>query len=91
MQERPYLPTWEALKRADANGDIYLSIVLPESLHLRVLNGLRRESAKDKAFRMHCVEQDKSFTIGFNRLGDTLQVYIKWRSHVTNAFVGLKK
>lgn len=91
MQDRPYLPIWEALKKSDAKGDMYLSVTLPASLHLRVLNGLRRESAKDKVFRLICVERDKSFTIGYNRLGDTLQIYIKWRAHVTNAFVGVKK
>lgn len=88
-EEYPLL--WEKLKASDAAGELYLNVEIPEGKsQTSLLIALRKQSLKDKGFRFACIEKDKSFTIGFNRLGDTLQLYLKWRPYVTNAFAGIK-
>ena len=80
---------WEKLKKADTDGDLYLNIEVVASQQAALLLGLRKQSLKDKAFRFKCIEKSKSFTIGYNSLSDTLQLYLKWRPYVTNAFAGV--
>lgn len=88
---RPYLQTWEALKKADEKGLPYLSVELPRDKHKSLLQGLRRESARDKAFRFKLIQKGRSFSIGYVQLGDCLQIYFQWKDYVTNAFAGVKK
>lgn len=86
-----YQKLWERLKANDAAGELYLNVEIPSGKEqAALLLGLRKQSLKDKGFRFQCIQKDKSFTIGFNSLGDTLQLYLKWRPHVTDAFAGIK-
>lgn len=86
-----YNTLWERLKKVDADGELYLNLEVPSGREQdALLLGLRKQSLKDKGFRFACIEKEKSFTIGFNSLGDILQLYIKWRPHVTDAFAGIK-
>lgn len=84
---RPYQQAWEDLKKSDKLGHPYLSLDLDKSLHLTLLNGLRRESARDTTFRFLCAEKGRSFSIGYNQIGNLLQVYLKWKNYITPSFV----
>lgn len=88
--ERKYIHVWEALKatKVSKNRTIeYVVLNLPREAHKTVLNALRKECIKDRAFRTLCIEEDKSFEIGFNQIGDTLQLYLRWKPYVTASFV----
>lgn len=86
-----YQALWERLKKVDTDGELYLVIEIPAGREqAALLLALRKQSLKDKGFRYQCIQKDKSFTIGYNSIGDSLQLYIKWRMHVTDAFAGIK-
>lgn len=92
LRSDEYKQLWERLKQADVAGDLYLNVeIVGKAEQDALLLALRKQSLKDKGFRFVCIQKDKSFTIGFNRVGDTLQLYLKWRPHVTDAFAGIKK
>lgn len=85
--DRPYLEAWEAVKKASELKVTYAHFNLDKSLHKRFMQGLRRESMRDRAFRFRCIENGKSFEIGYNSIGDMLQVYFRWKPYVTPSFV----
>lgn len=92
LRSDEYKKLWERLKQADVAGDLYLNVEIEGKAEQdALLLALRKQSLKDKGFRFVCIQKDKSFTIGFNRVGGTLQLYLKWRPHVTDAFAGIKK
>lgn len=88
-QDRKFLHVWEALK-ATKNSKLsieYVVLDLPREAHKSVLNALRKECIKDRAFRALCIEEDKSFEIGFNQIGNLLQLYLRWKPYITASFV----
>lgn len=82
-----YEELWEQLKGLDSASLSMLTLEVPRDQHKTILNALRKQSLKDRAFRFVCIEQNKSFEIGFNQIGDTLQLFLRWKGYVTNAFV----
>jgi hypothetical protein len=85
---RKYQHIWDALKLTKGTRQIsYVTLNLPAESHDTVLLALRKECIADRAFRALCIEEGISFEIGFNRIGDTLQLYLRWKPYVTNAFV----
>lgn len=86
-QVAKYAHVWVALKEASIGKIQYLTLEAPRSEHRNILNALRRESVKDRSFRAECIEKDKSFEIGFNQIGDMLQLYLRWKPYVTKSFV----
>lgn len=86
-QPRRYQHIWEALKKTEAGSLDMVTLELPREDHKTVLNALRKESLKDRAFRFECTERNKSFEIGYNQIGDTLQLFLRWKSYVTKAFI----
>lgn len=76
---------WERLK-----AEQYLSLTSPASSHKTILRALRAVSARDTVFRFKCVEQGKSYHIGFNSIGDLLLLRLEWKAGVPKKFVGHK-
>lgn len=87
QQQRRYQHIWEALKKTDGSSLDIVTLELPRESHKTVLNALRKESLKDRAFRFECIERNKSFEIGFTQIGDTLQLFLRWKNYVTKAFI----
>lgn len=85
VDPRKYEHIWAALKVAKPLAQV--SLTLPREAHKTVLNALRKESLGDRIFRAECIEKNKSFEIGFNQIGDTLLLYLRWKDYVTKAFV----
>lgn len=86
-KERKYAHVWAALKNSKNQKLTYVTLELPKEVHKTVLLALRKECIADRAFRAECIEAGKSFEIGFNQIGDVLQLYLKWKSHITDSFV----
>lgn len=86
-KERKYAHVWAALKETEGQRVTYVTLEMDKSLHKTVLLALRKECIADRAFRAKCIEKGKSFEIGFNQIGDVLQLYLKWKAHITNSFV----
>lgn len=86
-KERKYSHVWEALKATKGQKLSYVTLDLPAEVHKTVLLALRKECIADRAFRAECIEKGTSFEIGFNRIGTLLQLYLRWKPHITNSFV----
>lgn len=84
---RKYEEVWEALKQIKPGSLELVVLELPRDQHKTILNALRKESLKDRVFRFKCIEENRSFEIGFNQIGDMLQLYLRWKDYVTEAFV----
>lgn len=83
-ETKPAKEIWSSLKSKPKDK---LELELPRADHEKILRLLRRQSAKDLAFRFQCVEQEKSFDIGYYSIGDKLYIYFKWKDKVTQNFV----
>lgn len=86
-KERKYAHIWQALKDTKGQKFSYVTLELPKDVHKTVLLALRKECIADRAFRAECIEKGKSFEIGFNQIGDVLQLYLRWKDHITDSFV----
>lgn len=90
-EPRKYQHIWEALKEVDPSNPgsttKLVSLELPRESHKTVLNALRKESLRDRTYRFKCIEEGTSFEIGYTQIGDLLQVYLRWKNHITSAFV----
>lgn len=82
-----YSELWDKLKAQKPNSLDLLTLEVPREQHKTILNALRKQSLKDRAFRFSCIEENKSFEIGFNQIGDHLQLFLRWKDYVTAAFV----
>lgn len=82
-----YSEMWEQLKAQKADPLGMLVLQVPREQHKTILNALRKQSLKDRAFRFTCIEENKSFEIGFTQIGDILQIFLRWKDYVTEAFV----
>ncbi len=86
-KERKYAHIWQALKDTQGQKLSYVTLEFPKEIHKTVLLALRKECINDRAFRAECIEKGKSFEIGFNQIGDVLQLYLRWKEHITDSFV----
>lgn len=88
-KERKYAHVWAALKATKTSKQKieFVSLEIPREAHATVLTALRKECIADRAFRTECIEEDKSFEIGFHQIGDLLQLYLRWKPYVTDSFV----
>lgn len=73
---------WERLKNEQ-----HLSITSPASSHKTILRALRAESARDTVFRFKCVEDGRSYHIGFNSIGDLLLLRLEWKNKIPKNFI----
>lgn len=80
---RKYQQIWEQLKKLDR-----LEVTdIARKDHDKVINALRKESAKDVGFRFRCVEKDMSYQLGIAQIDDLLILRLDWKQTVPPAFV----
>lgn len=81
---RKYQALWNQLK-SSTNKSVELTV--PRADHPKIIDGLRKESSKDFAFRFKYTEQDKHYNIGVTQIDDWIKLTLDEKEGVPDSFI----